>query len=196
MPFRKPKPLLVSERIYLRLPVVRDHQSWVNIRQGNADFLRQWEPRRRPDQHAYTQFKERVAWSKDSLKKERALALLIFRKSDDALLGAITLDNIRKGPAQAASVGYWLGEEFTGQGYMKEALDRVVAYAFAELDLSRIEAAILEENKASRRLLERSGFRYEGVAQAYLQIDGRWRQHLLFANIRRDRLGSTQTGIY
>ncbi len=192
----KPKPLMTTERLYLRLPIVRDHEAWASIRQRNEAFLRTWEPKRRPDQHSYALFKERVVWSKESFKHNRALALMIFRAEDDALVGAITLDNIRKGPAQAASVGYWLGEEYTKQGYMKEALERVVAYAFAQLDLSRIEAAILEENLSSRKLLERSGFNYEGVAQAYLQINGRWRQHLLFAKLRRDRLGTTKTGIY
>lgn len=193
---RKPAPLMSTERLHLRLPLMKDHQEWVRIRNESAEFLQQWEPMRRADQHSLAQFKERVAWSRDNFRAGRAMPLVIFRKSDNQLIGAITLDNIRKGPAMAATVGYWLGEDFTRQGYMREALARVVTYSFSELDLSRIEAAILKENKASRKLLENSGFRYEGVAQAYLQINGRWRQHLLFANIRRDRLGSTATGIY
>ncbi len=190
------KNLLETDRLYLRLPVKADYKAWSELRERNADFLQVWEPKRRADQHSYAQFIERVKWSREYFKAGRAVALLIFRKSDDQLIGAITLDNIRKGPAQSVTVGYWLGEEYTRQGYMKEALDRVVAYAFANLDLSRVEAATLEENTASRRLLENSGFRYEGVAQAYLQINGRWRQHVLYANLRRDRLGSTETGVY
>jgi ribosomal-protein-alanine N-acetyltransferase len=64
-----------------------------------------------------------------------------------------------------------------------------VVHAFIRMDLSRIEAATLPENIASRALLERAGFKYEGVAQAYLQIDGRWRNHVLYANLRSDRRG-------
>jgi ribosomal-protein-alanine N-acetyltransferase len=110
------------------------------------------------------------------------------------LLGAITLDNIRRGPAQAGTLGYWIGEPFARQGYMREAIDAVVHYAFDRLDLSRIEAACLPENVASRGLLEKSGFKYEGVAQSYLQIDGRWRTHVLYAALRLDRRGRTHVG--
>jgi ribosomal-protein-alanine N-acetyltransferase len=77
---------------------------------------------------------------------------------------------------------------------MREAIDAVVHYAFDRLDLSRIEAACLPENAASRGLLEKAGFKYEGVAQSYLQIDGRWRTHVLYAALRLDRRGRTDVG--
>ena len=72
---------------------------------------------------------------------------------------------------------------------MGEAIEAVVHHAFHGLDLSRVEAACLPENAASRGLLEKSGFKYEGVAQSYLQINGRWRNHVLYANLRSDRRG-------
>jgi ribosomal-protein-alanine N-acetyltransferase len=75
---------------------------------------------------------------------------------------------------------------------MREAIMALVHHAFSRLDLSRIEAACLPENTASRGLLETSGFKYEGVAQSYLQIDGRWRTHVLYAALRSDRRGKTQ----
>ena len=75
---------------------------------------------------------------------------------------------------------------------MTEALRAVREHAFAALDLSRLEAACLSGNIASRRLLERCGFKYEGVAQAYLQIDGRWRNHVLYAALRPDRRGQVE----
>ncbi|MEM1101984.1 MAG: GNAT family protein, partial [Pseudomonadota bacterium] len=114
--------------------------------------------------------------------------------SDPRLVGAITLDHIRRGPAQAGTTGYWVGKPFAREGYMSEAIAALVHFAFTELDLSRIEAACLPENKASRGLLERSGFKYEGVAQSYLQIAGRWRTHVLYANLRHDRRGKTEAG--
>jgi ribosomal-protein-alanine N-acetyltransferase len=77
---------------------------------------------------------------------------------------------------------------------MKEAIKAVVHYAFTRVDLSRIEAACLPENNASRKLLESCGFKYEGVAQSYLQIDGRWRTHVLYAALRMDRRGKTDVG--
>jgi len=77
---------------------------------------------------------------------------------------------------------------------MREAIAAVVHHAFSRLDLSRIEAACLPENQASRGLLEKSGFKYEGVAQSYLQICGRWRTHVLYACLRSDRRGRTEIG--
>jgi ribosomal-protein-alanine N-acetyltransferase len=121
-----------------------------------------------------------------------ALPLFLFRRSDDALLGAITLDHIRRGPSQTGTLGYWIGEAFARQGYMREAIRAVTHHAFTMLDLSRIEAACLPENLASRGVLETCGFKYEGVAQSYLQINGRWRNHVLYANLRSDRRGKAE----
>jgi ribosomal-protein-alanine N-acetyltransferase len=78
---------------------------------------------------------------------------------------------------------------------MSEAILGLVNYAFGALDISRIESACLPENNPSRKLLEKCGFKYEGVAQAYIQIDGRWRTHVLYASIRYDRRGKTDTGV-
>ena len=75
---------------------------------------------------------------------------------------------------------------------MTEALAAVRGHAFGAADLSRIEAACLPENKPSRALLERCGFKYEGVAQSYLQINGRWRSHVLYAALRPDRRGRVE----
>ena len=123
-----------------------------------------------------------------------ALPLFLIRRNDNMLIGAITLDNIRRGPAQSGTLGYWTGEPFARQGYMREAIEATVHQAFTRLDLSRIEAACLPENQASRGLLEKAGFKYEGVAQSYLQIDGRWRTHVLYASLRKDRRGRTDVG--
>ena len=97
-------------------------------------------------------------------------------------------------PAAKVEVGYLLGLDFQGQGYMREAILSVVHHAFTVMDLSRVEAACLPENAASRGVLEKCGFKYEGVAQSYLQIAGRWRNHVLYANLRGDRRGRTDVG--
>jgi ribosomal-protein-alanine N-acetyltransferase len=139
-------------------------------------------------------FTARVYWAQRSVNQGSAVPFFIFRRADDALLGAITLDNVRRGPAQSATLGYWVGLPFVRQGYMREAIEAVTHYAFERLDLSRLEAACLPENAASRALLEKSGFKYEGVAQSYLQINGRWRNHVLYSNLRGDRRGKTDAG--
>ena len=168
-----------------------DHASWRGLRLKSSAFLAPWEPLRDSDFLGRGAFRNRVWWARRSAEQDRGLSFLIFRNDDGCLLGGITLDNIRRGPAMAGSLGYWMGQEFTRQGYMTEAVKLVVDHAFSQMNLSRIEAACLPENAASRAVLERSGFKYEGVAQSYLQIAGRWRTHVLYASLRRDRRGKT-----
>ncbi|BDW84526.1 MULTISPECIES: GNAT family N-acetyltransferase [Roseicyclus] len=185
---------LETERLTLRLPRHADYRSWAALRDASHAFLTPWEPTWAPDHLSRKSFTGRVYWSQRALGQGSAVPLFIFRRADEVLLGAITLDNIRRGPAQAATLGYWIGEVHARQGYMREAIGAVVHYAFRELDLSRVEAACLPENAASRGVLEKAGFKYEGVAQSYLQIAGRWRNHVLYAHLRHDRRGRTEIG--
>lgn len=179
---------LETERIILRLPAHSDYNAWTALRIQSCDFLTPWEPVWSPDHLSRKSFTNRVYWAARASKAGTALPLFLLRR-DGVLVGAITLDNIRRGPAQTGTIGYWIGQPFARQGYMREAIGAVVHHAFTELDLSRVEAACLPENAASRGVLEKSGFKYEGVAQSYLQINGRWRNHVLYANLRSDRRG-------
>lgn len=185
---------LASERMLLRPPVHGDYRIWSELRQESAGFLQPWEPTWSTDHLSRKAFSNRVYWAQRSVNAGTALPLFLFEASTNILLGAITLDNIRRGPAQAGTLGYWIGQRSARQGYMREAIKAVVHYAFTSLDLSRVEAACLPENQASRGVLEGSGFKYEGVAQSYLQINGRWRNHVLYANLRNDRRGKTDVG--
>lgn len=183
-----------TERMTLRPPIHSDFRPWTSLRRDSKEFLCKWEPSWSADHLSRKGFTNRVYWAQRSISNDSALPLFMIRRADQALLGAITLDNIRRGPSQAGTLGYWTGAPFVRQGYMREAIMAVVHHAFTRLELSRIEAACLPENMASRGLLERSGFKYEGVAQSYLQIDGRWRNHVLYAALRMDRRGRTDAG--
>jgi [ribosomal protein S5]-alanine N-acetyltransferase len=183
-----------TERMTLRLPQHSDFAAWARLRESSAAFLLPWEPVWAEDHLTRKAFSNRVYWASRAVSQGTALPLLLVRRSDAALLGAITLDNIRRGPAQAGTLGYWMGAAHARQGYMREAILGVVHHAFTTLDLSRIEAACLPENTASRGVLEKCGFKYEGVAQSYLQIAGRWRNHVLYACLRSDRRGRTDAG--
>ncbi|MEQ8365083.1 MAG: GNAT family protein [Roseicyclus sp.] len=191
---RKRHVRLETERLTLRLPRHADFRAWAALRTGSQDFLTPWEPTWAPDHLTRKSFTGRVYWAQRALTQGNAVPLFITRRSDETLLGAITLDNIRRGPAQSATLGYWIGQSHARKGFMREAIDAVVHYAFRVQDLSRVEAACLPENAASRGVLEKSGFKYEGVAQSYLQINGRWRNHVLYANLRHDRRGKTDVG--
>lgn len=183
-----------SERMTLRPPQHSDFRAWAMLRRNSQEFLTPWEPSWSRDHLTRKGFSNRVYWSERSIKSGSAVPVFLVRRADGILLGAVTLDNIRRGPAQAGTLGYWIGAEFAREGYMSEAIAALVHYAFTTLDLSRIEAACLPENTPSRGVLEKSGFKYEGVAQSYLQIDGRWRNHVLYANLRGDRRGKTTAG--
>lgn len=189
LPRRKTR--LETERLTLRPPAHSDFRAWATLRLESRDFLEQWEPKWANDHLARKSFTNRVYWAGRAIAQGNAVPLFLIRRSDQALLGAITLDTIRRGPSQTATLGYWIGAPFARQGYMAEAIAAVVHHAFVRLDLSRVEAACLPENAASRGLLEKSGFKYEGVAQAYLQINGRWRTHVLYSALRLDRRGKT-----
>ncbi|MCV6586285.1 MAG: GNAT family N-acetyltransferase [Marinibacterium sp.] len=190
----KRKLRIETERLTLRPPMHSDFRPWTALRKASADFLVPWEPSWSMDHLTRKAFTNRVYWAQRAVVGGSAMPLFLIRREDATLLGAITLDNIRRGPAQAGTLGYWIGEPFARQGYMREAIMAVVHHAFTRLDLSRLEAACLPENAASRGLLESSGFKYEGVAQSYLQINGRWRTHVLYAALRSDRRGRTEAG--
>ena len=183
-----------TERMTLRLPQHSDYRAWAELREASAAFLAPWEPVWAHDHLTRRAFTNRVYWAQRAETQGTALPVLMVRREDQQLLGAITLDNIRQGPVQAGTLGYWVGEPFARRGYMREAILAMVHHAFLTLDLSRVEAACLPENLPSRGVLEKTGFKYEGVAQSYLQIAGRWRNHVLYANLRADRRGRTDAG--
>ncbi len=185
---------LETERLTLRLPTHSDYRAWATLRDQSRDFLAPWDPVWAEDALSRKAFTNRVYWAARAEAAGTAVPFFLIRRSAAALVGAITLDNIRCGPSQAGTLGYWMGAPYARQGYMREALLAVVHYAFTDLDLSRLEAGCLPENAASRGVLEKVGFKYEGVAQSYLQINGRWRNHVLYANLRADRRGRTDAG--
>lgn len=191
---RKKRLRIETERMSLRLPVHSDYRAWASLRDHSAEFLQRWEPTWAADHLTRKSFTNRVYWAQRSMGNGSAVPLFLIRRTDDALVGAITLDNIRRGPAQAGTLGYWIGAPFQRQGYMLEAIQAVAHYAFRDLDISRLEAACLPENAPSRGVLEKAGFKYEGVAQSYLQINGRWRNHVLYAMLRHDRRGRSDAG--
>ncbi len=178
---------LERNRVYLRFPVQRDWRNWAALRAESRDFLAPWEPTWTYDALTRGAFRRRLKMYKTEMRQGATYSFLIFRRIDDVLLGGITLSNLRRGVAQSATLGYWIGVPHGNQGYMTDSLAAILEFAFSRIGLHRIEAACLPANEASRRLLLRSGFREEGYAREYLRISGRWQDHQLYA-ILRDNL--------
>ena len=194
MLFKRRSVSILTARLSLRLPEHLDFREWAKLRHQSRAFLSPWEPIWAADHLSRASFTNRVYWSQRAVKNGNAVPLFVFHKEAGQLVGAITLDNIRRGPSQVGTIGYWVGQQYARQGFMSEAIIAMVAHAFGALDLSRVESACLPDNVASRGVLEKAGFKYEGVAQSYIQINGRWRNHVLYAALRGDRRGRRSAG--
>ena len=192
LPFlRRPSPALRGDRVTLRLPQASDYREWAALRAASRSFLEPWEPRWAPDELDRTAWRQRLSRYIEDYATGTAVPFFIFENEKGALVGGITLGNIRYGVAQTGQIGYWIGERYAGRGLMLEALGLLINYTFETLRLHRIEAACIPDNLRSLRLLEKAGFRREGLLRSYLRINGVWQDHYLYALIAGDRPGET-----
>lgn len=178
--------LEVGRRVYLSRPTPRDRDEYLTLRRRSAAFLKRWEPAPPPGRKAAALFTE---WLRSS-RGGRHEKLLIRRLEDGALVGAINLNEIVRGPSQSCFLGYWIGAEHARRGYMTEAIQLALRHGFATLGLHRVEANILPTNRPSIALVKRAGFRREGYSPRYLRIAGRWEDHerwALLADSRKPR---------
>ena len=185
----EPQTVIPGRTVYLRSPSMNDYAAWSTLRAESRAFLAPWEPLWPPDDLTRGAFKRRVRRYMKEAREDMGYAFLLFRTADQALMGGLSLAYVRRGVAQACSLGYWMGAAYAGKGYMTEGVRTVLPYAFSTLRLHRMEAACLPNNAASIRLLEKAGFRREGYARRYLCINGAWRDHLLFARLAEDATG-------
>jgi len=185
--FSEPLPIVEGDGVYLRAPQMSDYSEWTTLREASRAFLTPWEPTWPSDDLSRSAFRRRLRRYAEDQRADTSYAFFLFRKSDDALVGGLTLANIRRGVAQAGSLGYWIGEPFARRSLMTGALHGLVPFAFGSLRLHRLEAACIPSNAASIRLLEKMGFAREGYAREYLCINGLWQDHLLFARLNEDR---------
>jgi ribosomal-protein-alanine N-acetyltransferase len=173
-------PVLRGTKVTLRVPQMADFEAWSELREASREFLSPWEPTWPHDDLTRTAFRLRIKRYWRDVEDDLAYPFFIHDIQSGNLLGGLTLSNVRRGVAQMASCGYWIGEGFTQRGYMTDAVRTVTSYAFDHLRLHRLEAACLPSNEASIRLLRKCGFTEEGLARRYLKINGRWEDHLLF----------------
>jgi ribosomal-protein-alanine N-acetyltransferase len=181
-------PVIEGKKVFLRVPRLADYGAWSSLREQSRTFLVPWEPIWPEDDLTRAAFRRRLQRYVRDQQADLGYAFLIFRWSDGAIVGGVTINNVRRGVAQAASLGYWMGAPFARRGYMTEALTALIPFAHGALQLKRIEAACLPHNAASVRLLEKLKFTREGLARQYLCIAGEWQDHLLFARVSGDPL--------
>lgn len=172
---------LVGERVMVRTCGGRDARLVATFMDRNKRFHQPWEPTRGID--FYT-----VGYQRRLLRRIRKDATIrqyygFLRTQDDysGIIASVTLSNIVRGAFRSAFLGYKVDEEFGGQGYMTECLRLVIRHAFTTEHLHRLEANIMPDNDRSVRLVESLGFRYEGTAERYLEIQNVWRDHMHYA---------------
>ncbi len=184
-----------GKRVTLRTLNAADYDEWIEIRERCREWLLPWEPR--PAGAPYP-LEDRQSFSARCSMRERERQLGtgygfgIF--AGGRLVGELTLSGVQRGPFQSASIGYWIDQAQAGRGYVPEAVAVALAFAFDDLELHRIEIAIIPRNERSHRVVAKLELRNEGVALRYLQIDGVWEDHTRYGItseewvVRRDEL--------
>jgi ribosomal-protein-alanine N-acetyltransferase len=147
----------------------------------NAAFLAPWEPRRSQQFYTLAHQETTIQTALTAAGDDRAYMYGIVLNAANLIIGRLTLSNIVRGVFQNAYLGYWIDGAHGGRGLMTEAVALALGLAFGPHRLHRVQAAVMPSNIASRRVLEKNGFRREGLAERYLEIDGRWQDHLLYA---------------
>ncbi|GIP39093.1 ribosomal-protein-alanine N-acetyltransferase [Paenibacillus sp. J31TS4] len=180
------RPALVSGRLLLRPLGERDAEQAFALRVANRAFLQPFEPVRDESFFTLDGQREVIAREAEQLAAGTAYSFGVFRRAAaagevDELIGRMSLSSVFRGPWQNANVGYFLAEHCNGQGYASESLGLLQRFAFGELGLHRLQAAVMTHNERSARVLVKNGFRKEGLALRYLQINGQWEDHILYA---------------
>jgi ribosomal-protein-alanine N-acetyltransferase len=159
-----------------------DAEALTEIYVRNRDVLRPFEPDRPPDFFTLEGQRAGALEARAAAIADQMHRYVILDDSA-AIAGVITVSNIIRGPAQSANVGYWVDRERNGHGLATRALAAVVGEAFDALALHRLDAGVMTDNIASRRVLEKNRFELVGLARRYLHLGGVWRDHLLFQRL-------------
>jgi ribosomal-protein-alanine N-acetyltransferase len=171
--------VLRDGRVGLRPLRLRDARPWREVRAANADWLRQWEATSpEPSVDVAPTYAAMVRRLRREARDGRVMPFVVTY--DDALVGQLTVGGITWGSLRGAHIGYWVDERVAGRGIMPTAVALASDHCF-DIGLHRVEINIRPENMASRRVVEKLGFRPEGMRPALLHIDGAWRDHLAFA---------------
>lgn len=179
--------LVQGEGVWMRRPRPSDYAAWSTLRAKSRAFLTPWEPSWAADELTRQGYRRRLRRYAHEIRLGLCAPFFVFRACDDQLVGGCNFNNVRRGVCQSASLGYWVGEPFRRCGYTRAAVKALIAHAFDDMGLHRLEAACIPSNHASRALLRGVGFQEEGVARSYLRINGAWRDHVIHALLRDER---------
>jgi ribosomal-protein-alanine N-acetyltransferase len=170
--------------VELRLPEPEDAEAFLELVVRNRDHFRPYEPRRPPAYFTLGGQHEQIAAARRQAQGGERYEYGVFEVHGGELVGRISLGGISRGALQNAYLGYGIDVGHSGRGYATQAVTLAVEVAFRDLGLHRVQAAVVPENKPSARVLEKVGFREEGLARRYLFLDGQWKDHRMFALVK------------
>ncbi len=172
---------LNGRAIYLRFLEPGDASAVLELYRRNRAFLAPWEPERSEEFYTLRMQREMLQIVTQARHNDQSYNFGVFLKTTHELIGRVNISAIVRGVFQSANLGYLLDEAYNGRGYMTEAVKLTLKFAFQDLNLHRLQAATLTTNFGSMRVLQKAGFRPEGIALRYLKINSQWQDHNLFA---------------
>lgn len=179
---QKSEPRLEGAGLRLRLPRRNDFTDFQTLRADSYSFLKPFVPKWTEVEIRRAAYEKKVQMCAKAAQKRNEFSFFLFRveQEKETLLGCVTLSKVSFGAAYHANLGYWIGEKFARNGYMSNGVSLVLPFAFSVLNLKRVHAVCLPNNVPSKKILLKNRFVEEGFAEQYLQIDGEWRDHILF----------------
>ncbi len=171
---------LETERLLLKILDETYAEQVLDFHFRNKEFLKEWEPDKDLDYYTLKHTRKSLRNEQLFMKRDLMYKLYIFKKGDpkERVIGAVVLNNIVRGGFQSCFLGYKMDGKEINQGYITEALQTFIDFAFKKLHLHRIEANIMPKNHRSLRVVEKLGFHSQGLAKKYLKINGTWEDHL------------------
>jgi ribosomal-protein-alanine N-acetyltransferase len=171
--------VLRDGNICLRPLRYRDRRAWDRVRSANVDWLAPWEATQPDESVPPPTYGRMVRALRRAAIEGRMLPFVV--EVDGSLAGQVTVGGVMWGSLRSAQIGYWVDQRFAGRGVIPTAVALVTDHCFQTLGMHRLEVNIRPENVASLRVVEKLGFRLEGLRKRYLHINGEWHDHLSFA---------------
>jgi ribosomal-protein-alanine N-acetyltransferase len=175
-----------GKNVYIRKLEVSDAVASMELHIRNRDFFQTYTPMRVDGFYTVDGQTKIIEGNIAQSEIDSRYSFGIFLNETDELIGNVALTEVLRGPLQSCYIGYYLDKEYNGKGYMTEAVEQAVDFAFNILKLHRIEAGVMPHNIRSMKVLEKAGFHKEGIARKNVKINGKWEDHQILAIVNED----------
>ncbi|MBL0389201.1 GNAT family N-acetyltransferase [Tumebacillus sp. ITR2] len=175
-----------GESVYVRPMKLDDAEALYEMRTRNQDFFQTYEPIRQKLVMTLEDYRDRISDDIQHWRDQTGFTFGVFLQETNEFVGRVSLSNIVYGAWKNCTIGYFMDQAHNGKGYTTEAVSLAVDFALTDGQLHRVQAAVMPWNQASVRVVEKVGFRFEGLSKWYLQINGNWEDHNIYAITQED----------